>query len=84
MEISKLDKKFTIKTENNSADNIYVQSATLNGQPMDRPWIKHEELISGGNLSLIMGSAPSSWGSDPSNRPPSTSRGDFPPLINKP
>lgn len=76
-----VDQKFTIKTENNSADNIYVQSATLNGQPMDRAWIKHEELIAGGELVLFMGPVESSWGSDPSVRPPSLSRGEFPPLI---
>jgi len=76
-----IDKTFTIKTDNNSADNLYVQSATLNGQSLERPWIRHEELIAGGVLELKMGPARSKWGSDPSVRPPSLSRGEFPPAI---
>jgi predicted alpha-1,2-mannosidase len=73
--------KFIIKAENNSPENIYIQSATLNGQPLSRPWIKHEELISGGVLELKMGPSRSTWGSDPAAKPPSLSRGDFPSAI---
>lgn len=42
----------------------YIQSATLNGQPLTRPWITQEELANGGTLELTMGVLPNvSWGS---------------------
>jgi putative alpha-1,2-mannosidase len=54
-----------------SAVNLYVQSATLNGHALDRAWLKHEEIGSGGRLVLRMGPTPSTWGS--ANRPASMS-----------
>ena len=74
-------KKFVIEAINNSPENIYIQSATLNGQPLDRAWITHEELISGGTLRLVMGATPSHWGSDKNKRPPSVSHGAFPDAV---
>ncbi len=72
---------FTIMAENNSVENFYIQSATLNGQPLDRPWVTHEELISGGTLRLKMGPSKSRWGSSKNNRPPSVSHGTFPDAV---
>ena len=48
-------KTFTIIAENNSAENIYIHSATLNGKPLDRFWLTHEEITAGGTLRLKMG-----------------------------
>jgi predicted alpha-1,2-mannosidase len=43
--------------------NVYVQSALLNGKPLNRPWITHEEIVSGGTLELEMGVLPNkAWG----------------------
>jgi predicted alpha-1,2-mannosidase len=54
---------FTIIAHNASNQNIYVQSATLNGQPLNRPWITHEEVAGGGTLELEMGILPNmKWG----------------------
>lgn len=36
----------------------YIQSATLNGKPLDRPFLTHEEITSGGELVLQMGTRP--------------------------
>ncbi len=36
----------------------YIQSATLNGQPLNRPWITHDEMVKGGTLELTMGVVP--------------------------
>ncbi|ATA77410.1 Putative alpha-1,2-mannosidase [Capnocytophaga canimorsus] len=47
---------FTIIAENVSAENMYIQSATLNGKPLDRTFITDEELKNGGELKFIMGS----------------------------
>ena len=65
-------KTFTIVAENNSDRNIYVQSVTLNGKPLTRSWIKHAEIVAGGELRFRMGSEPNKkWGSAPGDRPPS-------------
>ena len=51
-------KRFTIIARNNSAENIYIQSVKLNGQPLKRYWITHNEIVKGGVLEMEMGSEP--------------------------
>jgi putative alpha-1,2-mannosidase len=64
-------KTFTVKTRNNSAQNMYVQSATLNGKPLNRAWLRHAEVVAGGTLELVMGPNPNvDWGSAPDQLPP--------------
>jgi predicted alpha-1,2-mannosidase len=68
-------KVFTIRAENVSAQNKYVQSATLNGKPWDKPWFAHSDMASGGSLVLVMGPRPNlQWGSAVDAAPPSMSR----------
>jgi predicted alpha-1,2-mannosidase len=56
-------KTFTIIAENTSDNNIYIQSATLNGTEFNRTNISHKELLQGGTLKFIMGSKPNeNWG----------------------
>nr|WP_293840874.1 GH92 family glycosyl hydrolase [uncultured Arsenicibacter sp.] len=56
-------KTFTIETRNNSASNLYIQSATLNGKPYNSPFVKHDLLVSGGTLRLDLGPGPNKqWG----------------------
>lgn len=56
-------KKFIIKAENLSTENIYIQSATLNGKPFNRSDITHEEITNGGELIYQMGNKPNiNWG----------------------
>ena len=52
---------FTIETEGDPGD-LYIQSATLDGTPLDRPNLTHDELAAGGTLHLVLGPAPSAWG----------------------
>ncbi len=67
-------KEFVIETKNNGPKNYYIQSAQMNGNSLDRPWIWHEMLVKGGKLSLQMGENPNkSWGSAPEMAPPSMS-----------
>jgi predicted alpha-1,2-mannosidase len=64
-------KTFTMTAQNNSPENIYVQSASLNGQPLTRSWITHKEITNGGELILVMGPQPNkNWGAAPADRPP--------------
>lgn len=56
-------KKFVIEARNNSAQNKYIQSATLNGQPYDKLYITHEDMVNGGKIVFVMGPRPNkSWG----------------------
>jgi putative alpha-1,2-mannosidase len=65
-------KQFVIETKNNGPDHCYIESARLNGQPLNKPWLYHETLIKGGKLVLVMGTTPDKkWGSDPASAPPS-------------
>jgi hypothetical protein len=58
------EKIFTIKTNNVSKENKYIQSVTLNGKPLNKPWIEHADLVNGGLLIFEMGSKPNKgWGS---------------------
>ena len=51
-------KTFTIEAHNNSEENIYIQSIALNGKPLDRFYITHEEITNGGLLEMEMGPEP--------------------------
>lgn len=67
-------KEFVIQARNNGSKNYYIQSARLNGQNFDQPWLLHDVLVKGGQLVLEMGSQPNkSWGSDENKAPPSMS-----------
>jgi predicted alpha-1,2-mannosidase len=69
-------KAFTVIAENNSPKNVYVQSATLNGKPLDRCWISHQEIVDGGELVLKMGAEPNkAWAARAEDRPPETAFG---------
>ncbi|MEG9430664.1 glycoside hydrolase family 92 protein, partial [Terriglobus sp. ADX1] len=58
-------KTFHIRAEGVSPQNIYIQSATLNGKPLNNFWIKHTDIINGGELTFKMGPQPNkSWPSD--------------------
>jgi predicted alpha-1,2-mannosidase len=64
--------EFIIETTNNSSKNRYIQSAMLDGNPLNESWFYHEELVNGGKLILEMGNHPNKqWGSDLSQLPPS-------------
>ncbi len=70
-------KTFVIEAKNVSAQNKYVQSATLNGEPLNKPWFEHSTLLKGGTLVLNMGPRPNKqWGSSPEAIPPSMSKAD--------
>jgi hypothetical protein len=76
-------REFTVIAKNNSAEKIYIQSATLNGKPLNRAWITRAEVTAGGTLKLEMGPKPNpDWGSSPEFRPPATMPPNFfyPPL----
>ncbi len=63
-------KSFTVETVDGSDDNIYVQSAQLNGVDHPKSYISHSDIMAGGTLTLQMGPTPSpEFGVAPENRP---------------
>jgi len=61
-----LGESFRIRTYNNSATNLYIQRAALNGTPLDNCWFTHEDFARGGLLELWLGPEPNrAWGESP-------------------
>ncbi|WP_306643858.1 GH92 family glycosyl hydrolase [Sanyastnella coralliicola] len=73
---------------NGDADDIFIQSVTLNGVDHTRAYIKHDDIMKGGVLEFNMGSTPNkSFGQGQSDRPYQKVRNDrfFPtPIIRAP
>lgn len=56
---------FTIEAEGTSPENIYIQSATLNGKPYNKSYISHSDITGGGVLRFVMGQRPNpAWGTE--------------------
>jgi predicted alpha-1,2-mannosidase len=65
-------KTLQIVARNNSPENAYIQSATLNGKPWTKPWLSHSDIAEGAKLELVMGPEPNkAWGSAAADAPPS-------------
>ena len=63
---------FQIIANNCSEENKYIQSATLNGKPWNKPWFTHDDIKDGAILILEMDKHPNkSWGAAPEMAPPS-------------
>jgi len=74
-------KVFSIEAKNNSKENIYIQSASLNGKALDRNYLKQADIMQGGRIIFKMGKDPNKeWGSSSKNRK-LTNIKDFPVLI---
>ena len=63
-------KELHIIAKGASRENKYIQSATLNGKPWDKPWFSHDDIKNGATLVLEMTDRPNKqWGS--TDTPPS-------------
>lgn len=52
-----------IEAVNQSPAHVYVQRVELNGQPIARPYLYHDELVKGGKLVFYLGPQPNpAWG----------------------
>jgi predicted alpha-1,2-mannosidase len=50
--------EFVVNGINNSYENRYVESATIDGKPLERNWVSHEELMKGATLDFRMSDKP--------------------------
>ena len=56
-------RQFHIITRNNGPKNVYIQSARLNGEPLERCWFPQRDFYRGGTLELDLGPEPNrNWG----------------------
>ena len=68
----KLDngKVFKVLADNNGPQNKYIQSASLNGEELNRYFITYDEIMEGGTLQFVMGKEPNKkWCSNPQAEP---------------
>jgi hypothetical protein len=63
--------ELVVNAPNNSRDNVYVQSLTINGEPWSKTYVPHSLLADGAVLDFEMGPNPSSWGTGADDVPPS-------------
>jgi len=63
-------KQFTVEALDNSPENIYIQSITLNGIDYPYTYITHRDIMNGGIMKLQMGKRPNyNFGKNPAHRP---------------
>ncbi len=69
--------RFTVKGNSNSKDNIYVNSAKLNGKTFEKTFLSHQQIQRGGEISFDMSSQPNkSWATNKEAVPYSMSTAD--------
>ena len=51
-------KTFKVKTKNQSDKNVYVDKVLLNGRPLNRKYITHDEISNGGEIQFVMSAKP--------------------------
>ena len=67
-------RQFRVVAEGMSGDKRYVGKVLLNGKPLERSFLRHEEILRGGELRFVMSAEPDrTWGTHVSSRPYSMS-----------
>lgn len=56
---------FTVIAKNNSKTNKYIESVTLNGILLNKPFFTHNDIVKGGTLEIKMTNRPTQWGVKP-------------------
>ncbi|MFZ4862783.1 GH92 family glycosyl hydrolase [Sphingobacterium sp. Mn56C] len=63
-------KTFEVETNKKSSQDIYIQSAKLNGKPYTKTYLTQQDIVQGGKLVFVMGSKPNTkWGVSAADRP---------------
>lgn len=70
-------KSITVKANNNSNENIYIQSMKLNGKDYTKNYLKHSDIANGATIEVTMGNTPNTnWGSSEDSLPTSITKND--------
>ncbi len=62
-------KQFVIEAYQLNEENIYIESAKLNDQAYPFSYLKHEDIMKGGQLTFTMTDTPSDWGTQDAHIP---------------
>ena len=52
------NRTLTIRVNNNSKKNKYIQKMVVNGVERKTPWLRHETVMEGGTIEFTMGPVP--------------------------
>jgi len=67
--------KFIISAENNSQNNVFIQSTKLDGNSFENTYLTFKNIQNGGEIKFVLGDSPNKeWGTDPNNTPYSLSK----------
>ncbi|MBQ8911237.1 MAG: GH92 family glycosyl hydrolase, partial [Clostridia bacterium] len=64
-------KDIVIVANNNSDENVYIQSAKVNGRDYSKLFLSHEQLTNGCTIEFEMGATPTTWGNAEASKPTS-------------
>ncbi len=53
---------FTVEAKNNSLENKYIKNVQLNNKAYPYSYLKHSDIVNGGNLVFEMTDSPTNWG----------------------
>jgi putative alpha-1,2-mannosidase len=68
-------KSFSVVAEGLGPNHPYVESVSLDGKALDRSFLRHEEILRGGELRFVMGAKPNTtWATGAAARPFSMSQ----------
>lgn len=68
-------KKFTVTAANNGSQEYYIRGAMLNGETYDKTFLRHQDIVAGGEVTFQMSSQPNyKWATAPESRPGSAIR----------
>jgi putative alpha-1,2-mannosidase len=63
-------KTFSIRAQNNAPENVYIQSAKLNGKEYTKSYLTYQDIANGGDLEFQMGPLPNkAWGASDKDVP---------------
>jgi predicted alpha-1,2-mannosidase len=69
-------KYFTIRARHNSQKNKFIQSARMDGLPLNRAWFTHDDILQGKTIEFEMAAQPNrTWAASMGNAPPSMTKG---------
>lgn len=54
-------KTIRVQAERPTPEACYIQSVSLNGTPLDRPWIYHHEITGGATLNFVLTDQENAW-----------------------
>lgn len=68
-------KTFIVKAKDVNENNIYIKEIFLNGESYNKLYIRHEDIMNGGELMFIMSATPNkNYGTDKNSQPYSMSK----------